>query len=161
MVSLPLQQTIDRVMGIYGMRGPATRADIVEQILNEAPLEYFSLTDNREGHRLLMLKEVKTRMNSLLPKDVNDRLKIHIPEGLAADIDALTSWICISERGGVGALHVMTMKATRANWQANGGLKDFVIELTQASRRLSADIDNMLAHTGAKCLGDLMVEKAA
>jgi len=148
-------------MGIHGMRGPATRADIVEQILNEVPLEYFSLTDNREGHRLLMLKEVKTRMNSLLPKDVGDQLKIHIPEDIAADIDALTSWICISERGGRGALHVMTLRATRADWESNGELKDFIIEHTQASQRLSADMAGLLAHTGAKCLDDLMVEKAA
>lgn len=155
MESKPLKQLVALVLDTLGMKGPVERRAVAEEVYQQSPADYWSVFDEREAKIQYLHRYTTTVMNEPLPDYVSARLLPAIPTEIQSAIKALPHYICISERGGHRAQHVMTWKATAEDWDANFRLKDFVTNRARDSRNEARQVRDLLRKTGAHSLMEL------
>jgi hypothetical protein len=160
--SIPLKQIVTRNIDIFGMRGePVTRAEIVDEILREAPDEVWSFKDSQWAKRLAISEEVKSVMQTPLSKMVIEECRVKLPYEVAQALEKLPGWICISAGGGRNALHIWALKASPDHFLANVKLKRKKGEETIQQAQRSEEARNILLDAGVKCLEQLFALEAA
>lgn len=161
MESKPLKQQVALVVDTMGMQGLVEKRLAAERIYAEAPTDYWCLADEREAKIQHIMREVTAYMHAPLADDVKDQILVNVQPELRTAVEKLPRYICISERGGRRAEHVMSWRATKEHWLANFRLKAFVTDRAALSRDDSRDIIDLLENMDANCLADLFTPKAA
>ncbi len=162
MESKPLKRTMLMILDTRGMEGPVTLRGLAEEVMRCALPDEWSASDEYAARLAYLKRGYKGLMNESLSADFIERHLIHIPEELRDTLRRFPRFICISPGGGRGSEHVMTLNATKEQWEANISLKSHIMQATRMSRDESRDIRHLLVATGAGCLADLLnSEKAA
>lgn len=155
MESKVIKQRIALVTDSMGMNGPVEKRVVAEEVLRQSSNDQWSIADEAEARLRFLIGEVTTYMNAPLPDGLADQIAPNVPAEYAHAIAKLPRFICISERGGVHAKHVMAWLATSEEWDNNFQLKAFVAERATASRNAAREIRNLLLDTKTGCLADL------
>lgn len=161
MDSKALKQNIALAADFLGMRGPVEKRTVAEEVMARTSHDQWSQADIREAMIRYVMGEITAYFNGPLPVDIQDSIRIVIPPSFRDSIGMLPRFICISERGGVGAQHVMTYLASVEDWDKNYQLKAFVAERAAAARNVARDIRNILIDTGAESLSELGQSRGA
>lgn len=160
MESKVLKQQITLVTDGMGMRGAIEKRVVAEEVFRQTSNEQWSAKDEREAKIRYLIGEVTTYMNAPLPEGLAEQIAPNVPSGYAHVIAKLPRFICISERGGLHAKHVMAWLATPDEWDNNFRLKAFVAERATSSRNAAREIRNLLMETKAGCLAGLSHQAA-
>lgn len=155
MESKSLKQQIALVTDSMGMRGPVEKRVIAEEVFRQTSGIQWSAADDREARVRYLIGEVTVYMNAPLPDNLSEQIAPNVPAEFAAAIAKLPRFICISERGGAHAKHVMAWLATADDWDNNFQLKAFVADRAASSRNAAREIRNLLMDTRKDCLADL------
>ena len=122
----------------------------------------WSVVDEHKALMVALQLEIGRYMGEAHSAEFIERNLGPVPKIYGPMLTSISRFICISSRGGKGALHMMTLLATREHWDANFALKDYLMQATRVSRDASREIRDLLTETGAGCLADLLKsEKAA
>ena len=156
MESKPLKQQIAMALDILGMGGPVTRRDVAEEVMRHSTPACWSVADRYDADMAFIQRGVRVLMNETHSPGFIDHHLSSIPEEIRDTLREIPTYICISPRGGRGAVHIRTLMATKEHWAANFELKDRIVQATRLSRNASRDIRNLLDRTGAGCLADLL-----
>lgn len=160
MESKPLKQHIALIVDTMGMAGPVERRAAAEEIYRTTTDDYWSGPDEREARLQYLMGGITTYMNTPLATEDINRIMPNVPAEFRAFLETMPRYICISERGGRGARHVMSWRASPEDWDSNFKLKAFVTERATISRDSSRAMRDLLIEHRAGCLAELTIEHA-
>lgn len=160
MESKPLKQQVALVVDTMGMRGLVERRVAAEEVYHSTTEDYWSESDTREARMQYLMAEVTQYMNTPLAAEDINRIMPRVPSEYRAFLETMPRFICVSERGGRGAKHVMAWRASPEDWNSNFQLKAFVAERATISRDASRAMRDLLLANGASCLEDLTLQAA-
>ena len=155
MESKALKQSIALVADSMGMNGPIEKRIVAEEVLRQTSSEKWSIGDEREARLRFLIDQLTAYMGAPLPEGLSAQIIPSVPKEYAHAVERLPRFICISERGGVRAQHVMAWLATPEEWDSNFRLKAFVADRAAASSYAAREIRNLLMDTNVNCLADL------
>lgn len=160
MESRPLKQQIALIVDTMGMQGLVERRTAAEEVYRTTTDDYWSEGDTREARVQYLMTEITAYMNTPLASEDINRIMPRVPAEYRAFLETMPRYICISERGGRGAKHVMAWRASPDDWDSNFQLKAFVAERATISRDASRAMRDLLIANHANCLADLSASAA-
>lgn len=138
-----------------GMKGPITRREVAERVLKEG-VSAWSLADETAAKLLYLQQQVSVAMREPHSNYFVERHLGHIPREYRAALHGLPRFICITPGGGRGAQHVLSLLATREEWEMNISLKDRVVEAAQMSADEARSIRALLMHEQKQSLSEVL-----
>ena len=156
MHSKALTQSVRLTLDTMGMRGPVTRRAVAEKVLRTRPEKDWALADLYDAKLAYLIGCVTRMMSEPLTQAYLDRnLSESIPQKFRDTLANAPSFICTSKRGGRASPHVMSIKATHAEWEAYIDLKKYVEGRVNHARRMDENILDLLIMMKAETIEDL------
>ena len=161
MHSKPLRQMIDLELDAAGMRGPVKRRDIAEAVLVKSQPSHWALADERDARMSYLQNAVAQAMNEPLGDEFVQQYLPSIPGQYHAALSKIPRFICVNARGGREAEHVLSLNASREQWEATLQLRRNVAEWTRLKTTPIQEIVDLLVALAADTLMDITKEEAA
>ena len=155
MHSKQLKQALRTTLDTMGMRGPVTRRSVAEKHVHS---KHWSVADEVDAKIAYLISEVARMMDAPLTQEYIDRHMPNVPEQFRNALGKVTSFICISRRGGRGAEHVMSIKATQEQWEIYIDLKRHIEGMVRAARKADQDILDLLRMMKVQTLEELFTK---
>lgn len=150
-----LRDAVRLAIDIAGMRGSFTKAELVDDIYAQHGARLIFGSDEREAHKLLLAKYITEGMKEVVDAEVIHRL--NVPRKYMHLLDKLPRTLCICPSG----RHVLSIRASAADWAANYNLKMNIAEQVKAAANVSKDLSQFLRESGRESLLDFTSAKEA